>query len=340
MSNHEDRAAAERQPFALIDPCAPPLVADAVALGRRIDAIYAKRDANPDEATAEGDAAFAMIDEAYQLMIATPSTTASGIATKLRAFLRRERDCEDGDMRIIESAIADAEALAHPPEVSDPVADAGRQLVEIWQAKKVISGLESAQRSSGQPEDPALSHIANLLNERQEHAEFEIASQRATSPTGCMAQLMITWDTVEDLITLIDGHEPQVKQDRDRIARSLYSILNLLQITSGVDPVEVGCGLYMPAMHDPHRKHDALSAAPFDAEAWIDEAFRRGHDPIAVIQQDGSRGLYMGEPERASAEGDLEFNAALLGADRGRRLGLVVDRLIERGAVARTKEAA
>ena len=77
-------------------------------------------------------------------------------------------------------------------------------------------------------------------------------------------------------------------------------------------------------------------ATPFNPETWTAEGYRRGYNPVDIIQRDGSSGLYQNLVGISRTDGDLEFHAMLHGANPAeyeRRLSTVLDWLIENGLV-------
>jgi hypothetical protein len=134
------------------------------------------------------------------------------------------------------------EAEKHPTTPC-PVLEAARELARL-EVVLLKLGEESGSLCRGSPEFEAICRQEAYFGELADVQRQRIATGRATSLGGAMAQVMIAASLMDVLSSDLPSHI--------RVEMALYSVLAVLEREAGIDREEFAGETYMPARLDPH----------------------------------------------------------------------------------------
>lgn len=149
----------------------------------------------------------------------------------------------------------------------DLIAEAGRHIVRLVEA---LDANETMQfQKGGLGESVLLCRAHDALNDRLFITEAMIATGKATSLVGAMAQVLIAMGDADCINSYIDDAKDARECDKllRRITSSLYSVLDVLAEASGVPYTEVGGEYYASPRFNPHNAMQKAMAVHMEVAA-------------------------------------------------------------------------
>lgn len=152
---------------------------------------------------------------------------------------------------------------AHNQVEIDPVAELGREaglLALLCDA----DGSNISDRAL--PNGASVQKIAKETSNRLYEVLDAIATMKATTPAGALAQIIAAAEALGDLEANYLGElDDEVEAERDKTLRKLwgvlYSVADVLEKESGCDREEFSGGFLLDGTHNPHRLKDDLAPA-------------------------------------------------------------------------------
>jgi hypothetical protein len=208
-----------------------------------------------------GEALLGPMDAIFDQMRETPATSIPGVLGKLRVavhFLGRDFDDAPG---LVEGAMNDLGALIGTKPGCDPVADIGQRIVNAVKALGIIDEL-SFKANEG---DEQFLEGVELSLHHAVTAEVQYALSRpATSLAGAMVQCFAAMELaigVDPGNGARRGETPESLSSGLRFA--LFSILGVMETTSGIDRDTIGGSYFAAREQDPAAAMGAALSGEF-----------------------------------------------------------------------------